>query len=488
MDQTGLNALLRQAQAARDAAQWSDATRLFRQAEALAPAAPEIKHNLALIAFAQGDAATARPLAEAAAALSPALWQAQALLARIHQAAGDPVAAEAALNAVLARAPGNAPARLGLANLALNAFGDAQAARDLVAPLLGDPHHGDDAELTSLMAALYLDTDGAALSARLMAFSRAHLRLPRLPERAPRAGRRRIGLVSPLFTNSPVHHLTFTAFAALAEHHDLHCFARSTRADEGTAAFQGIAAGWHPVAHLEPAQLAQRIAGEDIDILFDLGGWADVAALKALSAKPAARMYKWVGGQSATTGIDAFDGWIGDAWQSPAELQPLYAEPLIAIQGGYCDYAPPAALLRLRDVPKAGTALVGNPAKFTAATLAAWPEGVDRVTLIDRRYLHARTLERVTALLAGHGIAVERVAAPPGHHAYLAELARCAAIVNTQPYAAGLTAVEALALGVTLLSGPAVSPVFAARHHLSHARTRGRNPTLAAQLRAIAER
>ncbi|WP_448663702.1 tetratricopeptide repeat protein [Sphingomonas sp. CJ20] len=487
MKQATLDTLLRQAQSARDAAQWDDAARLFRQAEALAPAAGEIKHNLAMIAFARGDLATARPLAEAATALSPRLWQAPALLARVHQALGDPVRAEAALQAVLAIDPANGTARLGLANLAMNAFGDAEGARALVAPLLGDPAHGVDAELTSLMAALYLDADGAALSARLTAFSQAHLRLPRRAARTPRAGRRRIGLVSPLFTNSPVYHLTFPAFATLAAYHDLHCFARGTKQDEGTAAFRGIATAWHDVAHLPPDQLAERIAAAEIDILFDLGGWADVAGLKALSAKPAARMYKWVGGQSATTGIDAFDGWIGDAWQSPDTLQPLYAEPLVAIAGGYCDYDPPAAVTALHGTRKRGVALVGNPAKIAAAAMLAWPEGVDRVALIDRRYAHARTRERVEALLAGRGVAVERVEAPVGHHAYLRELARCEAIVNTQPYAAGLTAVEAMAMGVRVLAGPTLSPVFAARHQLSHARTSGRNPALAAQLRAIVE-
>ncbi|MEI9927223.1 MAG: hypothetical protein WDN44_05290 [Sphingomonas sp.] len=199
-------------------------------------------------------------------------------------------------------------------------------------------------------------------------------------------------------------------------------------------------------------------------------------------------MYKWVGGQSASTGMEMFDGWIGDAWQSPDALADLYAEPIVNIAGGYADYTPPPALEKARGAPKAGVALVGNPAKIGAATLRTWPSGVDRVALIDRRYVHERTRARVTELLARGRIAVDRVIVPSSQQTYLEAVARCEAIVNTQPYAAGLTAVEALALGVKLLGGEGGGLLFCARHHRSHQRTGGRNPTLPAQILELVSR
>lgn len=487
-----LEVLLAAARARRDAGDWAQAIRLFRQAEQAAPQIAEIKHNLAIAHLATRDRIAARRLAEQAIAIAPGLWQSHALLARIHREGGDPGQAEGAWAQVLAYSPGNGTALLGLADLAMNEFGDPESALRSVEPLRDQPSHAADAELTALMALLYTGgIEAEAMTARLVAFSRANLRLPRLPARPLRSGRRRVGLISPLFSASPVHYLTWSTWEAVRRHHDIVVLDRGTRADWATEKLRAIAGEWLNVAHLEPPPLAKAIAAAEIDVLFDLGGWSDVAGLAALSARPAARMYKWVGGQSATTGLDMFDGWIGDAWQSPPEQAALYAEPLVNIAGGYVDYSPPPVLVSLlaslRDLPRKGAALVGNPAKIGRATVAAWPAGVARVTLIDRRYAHVRTRERVTEVLARGGIAVDEVIVPHGQEAYLRALAGHEAIVNTQPYAAGLTAVEAHALGLRVL-GDRAGRLFASRHHLSHARTGGRNPSLPGQILALIAR
>jgi len=288
-----------------------------------------------------------------------------------------------------------------------------------------------------------------------------------------------------MFCASPVFFLTFTTWAALAGSHELVFFDRGVRADRATERFRGLAAEWHPVRHLEPATLAARMAEAGLDAAFDLGGWSDAAALSAFSARPAPRQFTWVGGQSATTGLDAFDGWIGDRWQSPAQFQRLYAEPLLAVERGYCDYAEPPALAALRDVSRHGVALVGNPVKVTDSLAAGWPDGVSEVTLIDRRYARGVALERVRSVLDRMGVRVAGVEAPETHADYLAAVARHRAIVNTAPYSAGLTAVEAYRMGVRVLGVPSGGPLFAQRHLLSHARTRGRNPTLPGQIAAL---
>lgn len=485
MSENELPTILAAAQSSRDAGDWPEAIRLFRSAESLAPSAAPIKHNLAQAYLAKGETRLAQDCAQAALRLDPALWQSRAILAKAHRASGSIAAAEAEWRHLLASSPGNPIALLGLADILMNELGDPEAASSAVAPLRSSPAHEADAELTMLMASLYTGRDSPErLSQRLRAFSESHLRVPRLPARRLRRGSRRIGLLSPLFSASPVYYLTFSSLAAMACSHDLIFLNRGSREDHATASFREIAADWHDLAGIEPEPLASRLAGFELDILFDLGGWSDVAALKALSSKPAARMYKWVGGQSATTGLDMFDGWIGDLWQSPQEDGGLYAEPLLNIPGGYADYTPPPSLAALAELPKKGAALVGNPAKIGPATLAAWPEGVDRVRLIDRRYAHERPRARVMDLLARAGIAVEAVIVPEGHVGYLRALAGCEAIVNTQPYSAGLTAVEAHRLGVRLLSGPA-GRLFCSRHHLSHARTGGSNPNLGDHLRKL---
>lgn len=471
------------AQARRDAGDWPAALRLFGAAAEQAPGDGTIQHNMALGNYALGRPAPALRHADAAIGRAPRLWQSHALRARISRGAGDVDGCSASLQTVLAIDPGNATARLGLADLALNEFGDAGAAATLVAPLHVQPAHAADAELTILMARLY-DRDGldaAALSKRLQTFAAANLHLAPVARGRRQGKRLRVGLLSPMLSASPVHALTFSTFAALAPTHDLVAFNRGYREDWATAAFRAICADWHDVQAIDAPALAVAIATAEIDILFDLGGWSDPVGLKALSARPARRILTWVGGQSATTGLAAIDGWIGDRWQNPSACDALYSEPVWRISGGYVDYTAPPALAPARRAQGArrGVVLAGNPVKIGAELMKSWPVGVGRVTLLDRRYRHAATRARVTGLLATAGVAVDAVIAPEGHGAYLAALGGFEAMVDTRPYCAGLTAIEAMALGLKVLVPGPPGRLFSERHQLSHARTAGRNPRLA---------
>ena len=485
-----LSELLVLAQQRRDAGDWSAARRLFGCAADLAPTDASIRHNLALSHFALGQPVDALGHAEAAILRSPRQWQSHALAARIQRAGGDIDGCRASLAAVLAIDPGNGTARIAMADLEINEFGDARGAVALVAPLRGDARHAADAELTTLMALLYdrQSMSADALSSRLKRFSADHLRMP--PVRGgtrPGRSRARVGLLSPLLSASPVHALTYSTFAALASQFDLVAFNRNPREDWATAQFRGLCRGWHDVALLDAGGLAEVIAAESIDVLFDLGGWSDAVGLRALSARPAKRIFTWVGGQSATTGITAIDGWIGDAWQNPVACDGLYSEPVLRIAGGYVDYSPPPILASIAAAQgrQRGVVLAGNPVKIGPDLMRHWPGGVTRVSLLDRRYRHPQTRARVTALLAAGGITIDAVIAPEGHGAYLSALSRFAAMVDTRPYGGGLTAIEAMTLGLDVISTAATGCLFSERHQASHAHTGGRNPALARQIAAL---
>jgi len=472
--------LLAAAQAARDGGRWQEAISLFSAASTSEPRSAVIRHNLALCSFGAGRFGDALAFARQATTLRPELWQSRMIEAKVHRNRGEPVESEKALAAILDVDPANASALAAMADLDLNEFGDPAAAAQRLRRL-----GGPDAELTGMMAALYLGEQSAEeQSDRLKAFSSRNLRLPKLPLPAPSPrARKRIGLISPLFSASPVYFLTFGAFAALSAEHEIICFDRGVHRDWATERFAGIAAEWHDVAHQEPATLSHRIAGADLDLMFDLGGWTDAPALAALSAHPARRMLTWVGGQSATTGLDVFDGWIGDEWQSPASLQPLYTESLINVAGGYCDYQPPDYLAKVpRPRKRTAIGLVGNPCKIVPQTVRDWPAGLTELVLIDRRYAHQRTRDRVSALLEGAGVRKLDFIVPQGHAAYLEALAGMRSIVNSGPYAGGLTLVEAAALDVGIIDLPGEGRLFCERHHLSHRVTRGRNPGLANEI------
>jgi predicted O-linked N-acetylglucosamine transferase (SPINDLY family) len=148
--------------------------------------------------------------------------------------------------------------------------------------------------------------------------------------------------MSPLLCVGHVYFVTVARWRKLARGSDIVVFHRGQRNDWVPADLRALSTKWHGVAALDATALDHSIHNADLDVFYDRGGWMDPIGLQALSAKPARLQYKWVGGQSVTTGLDSFDGWIRDAAQSPRRLQHLYTELLLLVPGSYAEYTPPS--------------------------------------------------------------------------------------------------------------------------------------------------
>lgn len=465
---TAIEGLLAAADKHRSGQAWLMALSLYRQAESALPHSAAIKHNLALCHFGLGQLGAAHGYCVAALQATAPLWQSGILLARILQAQDDPLGAERSYRNVLALHPDCGDARIGIADLVLNEFGNPLAAVDWVEPLLARREHVRDAELTCLMASLYdRDFDTKCLVARIKNFSARELTLPIDYRNKPRVrsgmggkGRLRVGLLSPHFSASPVYFLTIAFFRKLAAHCDLIVFNRGGRSDWASGAFRDIAQRWHDVQHLGALPLAAAIHGEAIDELYDLGGWMDPIALQALSARPATRQYKWVGGQSVTTGLACFDGWLGDCWQSPLRLQGLYSEPLINLGDDYATYTPPPYIPAPALKKSSTWAVFSNPAKLSRGFLATLSSLPGKKCFIHRQFRHAVVRERIESVLGRR--TVEYIC-PENHREALVALNRFSTMIDTFPYSSGLTAREAIAMG-TRVRVLRVGVLFCERH------------------------
>lgn len=384
---------------------------------------------------------------------------------------GDPERADQCFDRVLQISKGQGEALVAKAELAMNVFGEPLKSMAYVRPLLKDATHAADATLTILMASLYdRDMDTLTLNNHIKAFSARHLRLPqvRYPNRAMRAGvlegktRPRVALISPLFNASPVYFMTIHGWRHVAKGSDIVIFNRGHKTDWATQDFKSLAVEWHDVQELPAKQLAKILHEANIDVLYDLGGWMDTTGLKALSTKPASKMYKWVGGQSVTTGLDVFDGWIGDPWQSPMELQHLYTEPLINVAQGYASYTKPAYFPSPKQLPRVRRkeqVVFSNPAKLSRAFLAELALSPGPKVFIHHQFRFARTRARIEAALEGHKL---EFITPTTHEEALSELAQFERMADTFPYSSGLTAREALALGLKV--DARVGELFCERH------------------------
>ena len=467
------------AQSARDSGQWQRAIDLYRQVEVEVPQSAEIKHNLGLSYLGMGQTQKALDACLSALKIKPSLWQSTAIIAKAYQALDQMELAQRYFQKMLG-GPGEAQARIGLADLAMNEFGNPLGAIELVSSLSGNPEYRMDAQLTMLMASLYdrpsWDKPGnaLALSNQIRQFSKDYLRLPdvhfapfknhdALYKKA--SYRPRVGIISPLFGVSPVYFLTIAGWRKIAKDCDVIVFSRGDQHDWATAQFQEIASEWISVAHMPAVHLAQRIHQADLDVLYDLGGWMDAVALQALSTKPARKMFKWVGGQSATTGLDCFDGWIGDQYQSPERLQKLYSEPLVLIPESYATYVPPSYMPKpLAWDQKSKTPCVfANPAKVSTPFLWALhgliSEKGGEVVFIHRQYQYPVIQERIRAVLGKRA----HFAFPKTHLEALQAVNTHQVMIDTFPYSGGLTARETVALNakVQVLH---VGELFCERH------------------------
>jgi len=185
----------------------------------------------------------------------------------------------------------------------------------------------------------------------------------------------------------------------------------------------------------------------------------DPVALKALSIKPARKMFKWVGGQSVTTGLDSFDGWIGDTWQSPDRLQYLYSEPLVNIAQGYAHYTPPSYMPAIPHSKRDEPVIFSNPAKLSRAFLKYLQTIKGRKCFIHRQFQFAAARENILNFFDPNEV---KFICPQNHQEALQMLGQHKIMLDTFPYSSGLTAREAQAMGVKVIAKAGL--LFCERH------------------------
>ena len=485
-----LSQRLSMAEACRKAKQWQEAIDHYLYADDCLPGQASIKHNLAVCHLGVGDAHQSLHYCNAALHLNETLWQSKVIKAKALKKIGEYGEAITILLSLLEHYPNNAEAKIELAAMSFHEIGDAVLARRLAQEFINDPVHGADASLMTIMSQLYdRDVSAEELTQELCAFADKHFVLQGSVARDSirmNSSRMRIGMISPLFSCSPVYFFCIGALKLLSASADLIIFSRRTCHDWATQEFQAIAYEWFDVSGMNSEALASFLHKQNLDVLLDMGGWMDPIALRALSSKPAKRMYKWVGGQSATTGIRAFDGILSDEYQTPHSLQHLYVEPLILLEGGYVSYTEPPYMPQplTPHEKEIRLGVISNPAKISRDFLRYLEDQLKamkneflapiNLCFIDRRYRYPQLMNRINSALHGitkdGAITIEFIV-PKDHRSYLHEVARLTAVIDTFPYSGGVTSIEALALGVPCFTRPGL--LFSERHTYSHCKYAG---------------
>jgi len=327
---------------------------------------------------------------------------------------------------------------------------------------------------------------GAALHATAAALGRhlpAPLPLHHTPGFDP-ARRLRVGLLSAAFGRHPVGWLTLAGIEALPrDQFEIACFSLRRLDDPLARRFHATAEHWHDLPRLDDRELVAAIRAEQPDILIDLGGHGEGGRAAALARRAAPVQIKWVGAQSCTTGIPAMDWMLTDRFETPPGSEPLYTEALLRLPDGYVCYTPPPWAPAIGPLPAQANGHItfgcfNNLAKITPEVLVTWAAilaaaPASRLVLRTHALADAATREAFARHAAAHGIDPARLSllGPAPHAELLAGYNDIDIALDPFPYAGGLTAIEALYMGVPLVAMAGTS--FAGRHAVSHLHNTG---------------
>jgi len=323
---------------------------------------------------------------------------------------------------------------------------------------------------SAAMSALYTDKlspqEVAQLHRDLFARLGEGARLRESFVRAPLAGRRvRVGLVSADFHHQhPVNIFMQPVLRELdRSKFEVFVYFTGDSHDEQTALARSRTEHWVNATTLNDTQLSKRIDSDAIDVLLDLAGHTGQHRMN-LFAKRAAPVQITYLGYPGSTGVPNMDWILGDAVVTPEEDDALCSERVLRLPGTVFCYAPeehypfpefkasdaqrPLTFGSFNNVPK----LTPHTLQLWARVLAAVPDSrlVLKAPSFGDEVAKSAFTERLTAL----GVDPARVEfrGPVGLTDMMAEYADIDIALDPVPYNGGTTSLQALWMGVPVLT------------------------------------
>ena len=332
------------------------------------------------------------------------------------------------------------------------------------------------------LAAAHADFE-RKFGAPLRSTGKPHANVPD-PER-----RLRIGLVSPDLHRHPVGYFLIRCLENLdRQQAEVACYSNSADHDELTARIQAATANWRDTFDWTDESLAEQIRADGIDVLFDLAGHTKKNSLLVFARKPAPIQVTWAG-YVGTTGLQAMDYILADRYEIPPEAEAHHVERVLRMPHAYVcyeapDYAPVVSPLPALKNGYVTFASFNNPAKINSGVVEVWARILcrlpnARLVLKYKGIAEPACAGRLVQMFATHGVDPGRVACLGNspHVDLLQHYNDIDIALDPFPYNGGLTTLEALWMGVPVITRP--GETFAGRHSLTHLSNLGLTQTIA---------
>lgn len=279
--------------------------------------------------------------------------------------------------------------------------------------------------------------------------------------------RLRVGFISGDFRNHPVGYFLAATLEKLdADAFQLFAFSNNYTEDELTHRLKKKFSYWRVIRGLDDRGVAEHIHNLGIHVLFDLSGHSAYNRLSVFAYRPAPVQVSWLG-YFSTTGLREMDYFLGDPILCRDGEESFFTEKLYRLkQCWFCsDSQSPlnsSSSTQITPVEKNGIftfACFGNLSKVNDEVLEAWASILLR-TNRSRIYIKARQLQdpdiagEITAFFVRRGVSKNRVTleGQSARETYFERLRSADVILDTFPYPGGTTSVDALAMGVPVLT------------------------------------
>ncbi len=272
----------------------------------------------------------------------------------------------------------------------------------------------------------------------------------------------RLGIISSDLTRHPVASL----LVALFRYHDkqkveLWCYSAGTP-DDVTAKLQQMADFWCDIRGWQTEEIVKQIQTDGIGVLFDPGGHSSGNFCAVMAYRPALVQLSGIG-YMGTTGLKRIDYFLGDKYLDEEAAEQDFAEKMLVMPETHFSYTPlilPPDPAEEAPVLENGYIIFGcfnNLSKVTDEMLVLWRQIMERIPnsklLLKNRLLNtADGQQYMKERLSGHGLDIARIELQGFSGDYLQEYKRMDIALDTYPYTGGQTTLEALYMGVPVVS------------------------------------
>ncbi len=297
-------------------------------------------------------------------------------------------------------------------------------------------------------------------------FGKPHLPQPLRHDNDKSPQRRlKIGYVSPDFYQ----HVVAMFFEPLLLERDraafeVYLYGDVARPDGTTERLKGQADHWRSLSGLSDDAAAALVRADGIDVLVDLAGHTLGNRLGVFARKPAPVQFSYLIGQGYTTGLSAVDGFFADDAMVPPGSEHLFSEQIIRLGRVPLVYQVPQGMPEVGPLPaqRNGHVTFGcfsRTVRLNDRVLALWSALLLRVpharlVLNAKPFAEAATRAAFEQRFAAHGIGADRlelIYTNPQTKTW-AHYNEIDIALDPFPHNAGTTTIEALWMGVPVLS------------------------------------